>query len=677
MKINRKRWLAGLIAAAMAASGLTGCAGGSSGETTEVAAITGETTTAQTTTAVETTAQTTAQTAGGTFEGTAAGRNGDIKVSVTIGEDGTISSIEVVEAQETQGIGDTAIETLIQNIIDNQSIAVDSVSGATITSEAFLAAIEAALTSGGLNPEDYRLAVAKEAGEDMVLDTDIVIIGAGGAGLAAAASAGEHGASVVVLEKMSATGGNTRLGEGTYNVADPELLEATGAKTTADLEKEVEEAIAVSTDDEKYAALIAAVKQDYEAWKESGTDTLFDSASWHALQTYIGGGEIGDLDLISAFATGAVDSLEWLEKDIGVPFKEDYIFMAIGGKWQRGHQIDLIKATGTEGDNGGNVYITLLEENAVKSGAEIYTDADVTTILMDDNGRACGAVAERSDGSTITVNASKAVILTTGGYAANSELVYKYSNGAITTQMTSCAVSSTGDGLELAETVGANLIDLDQIQVHPLGDPINDCGCVAQFVGNWLSAQYYMFVNKEGSRFVKEDGTRYEMSMAELEQTDDQMWLIVDSSQIAGDSSRTAQIESLMADGHTVSGETIEELAEKIGVDGAVLKETIDKYNEGMKNGSDEFGKAASADAVIEQAPFYASLRTPTVHHTMGGIQINSDAQVLNQEGNVIPGLYAAGEVTGGIHGNNRLGGNAYSDIITFGRIAGINAAAE
>lgn len=157
MKINRKRWLAGLMAAAMAASGLTGCAGGSSGETTEVAATTGETTTAQTTTAVETTAQT----AGGTFEGTAAGRNGDIKVSVTIEEDGTISSIEVVEAQETQGIGDTAIETLIQNIIDNQSIAVDSISGATITSEAFLAAIEAALTSGGLNPEDYRLAVAK------------------------------------------------------------------------------------------------------------------------------------------------------------------------------------------------------------------------------------------------------------------------------------------------------------------------------------------------------------------------------------------------------------------------------------------------------------------------------------------------------------------------------------
>ncbi len=667
MKISRRRWMAGMMAAAVAVSALAGCSGNS--EATEAA---GTTEAVQETTGAP---ETTAAPAGGTFEGSGAGRNGDIKVSVTVDGDGAITAVEVLASEETEGIGDTAMEQLIKEIVDNQSIAVDSVSGATITSEGFLAAVEAALVSGGLDVKDYQTAAAKEAGEDMLLDTEIVIVG--GAGLAAAASAGEKGASVVVLEKMSSTGGNTRLGEGTYNVADMELLASTGAKTTADLEKEVEAAVGVSTDDEAYKALIDGVKKDFEDWKASGSENLFDSANWHALQTYTGGGEIGDLELITTFANGAVDSLKWLKEDIGVPFKEDYIFMAIGGKWQRGHQIDLIKATGTEGDNGGNVYITLLEEQAVKSGAEIYTDADVTEILMDDSGRACGVVAERSDGSTITVNASKAVILSTGGYAANSDLVYKYSNGAITTKMTSCAVSSTGDGLELAQAVGAKLIDLDQIQVHPLGDPINDCGCVALFVGNWLSAQYYMFVNKEGKRFVKEDGTRYEMSMAELEQTDGQMWLIVDSSQIAGDDSRTAQIESLIGDGHTFCGETLAELAEKIGVDGEVLKATVDTYNEGMKNGSDEFGKAASADAVIAQGPFYASLRTPTVHHTMGGIRINTQAQVLDESGEVIPGLYAAGEVTGGIHGNNRLGGNAYSDIMTFGRIAGLNAAEE
>ena len=177
--------------------------------------------------------------------------------------------------------------------------------------------------------------------------------------------------------------------------------------------------------------------------------------------------------------------------------------------------------------------------------------------------------------------------------------------------------------------------------------------------------------------FVKEDGTRYEMSMAELEQTDGQMWLIVDSSQIEGDDTRTEQIESLIASGHTVKGDTVEELAEKIGVDAEVLQATIDKYNEGMESGSDEFGKATSAESVIKVAPYYASLRTPTVHHTMGGVKINSEAQVLDEDGNVIPGFYAAGEVAGGIHGNNRLGGNAYPDIMSFGRIAGENAAAE
>ena len=164
--------------------------------------------------------------------------------------------------------------------------------------------------------------------------------------------------------------------------------------------------------------------------------------------------------------------------------------------------------------------------------------------------------------------------------------------------------------------------------------------------------------------------------MAELEQTDDQMWLIVDSSQIAGDDTRTAQIESLIADGHTVKGETLEELAEQINVDPAVLQATVDKYNAGMESGEDEFGKAADPNATISVGPFYASLRTPTVHHTMGGVTINSNAEVIDTEGNVIPGFYAAGEVAGGIHGNNRLGGNAFSDIMTFGRIAGENAAA-
>lgn len=202
----------------------------------------------------------------------------------------------------------------------------------------------------------------------------------------------------------------------------------------------------------------------------------------------------------------------------------------------------------------------------------------------------------------------------------------------------------------------------------------NHCG---EFVGNWLSATEYMFVNKEGKRFINEDNTRYAISMAELQQTDGQMWLIVDSSAIAGDDSRNELINKLLNDGHSVKADTLDELAEKIGVDADTLKATVEAYNAGMTSGKDEFGKATSEDSTILQAPFYASLRTPTVHYTMGGIQIDTDAHVLNAEGSIVPGLYAAGEVASGIHGNNRLGGNAYPDIITFGRIAGTNAAAE
>ncbi len=612
----------------------------------------------------------------GTYEATAAGKNGDITVQVQIDDDGRITEITAAH-EETPGLGDLAIDALSSEAIDKQAVPVDTIASATVSSEAFIAALTEALNAAGFEAAEAAEETEAAEAEDEVIDTEIVIVGGGGAGLAAAAAAAEAGADVVVLEKTQFLGGNTKLGEGTYNMADPEMLASTGAKTTADLEAEVEEALATETTDAKLQSLLDAVAADFDAWKAEDTDTLFDSTNWHALQTYTGGGSIGDLDLITTYATEAVPTYDWLVNDIGVEFKTDYIFMAIGGKWQRGHQIDMVAASGKEGDNGGSIYTARLQEKAESLGAQMITEANVQEILLDDDGRASGAVALRADGSTLTVNASKGVILATGGFAANADLVYEYSDGAITTKLTSCAVSSTGDGIGLAQNVGASLTDIDQIQVHPLGDPIDDCGCVAEFVGNWLGAQYYMFVNLEGQRFVKEDGTRYEMSMAELQQTNGQMWLIVDSSQIAGDDTRTEQIASLIESGHSFKGDTIEELAQKIGVDPAVLQETIDTYNAGMENGEDEFGKAASAESVIKVGPFYASLRTPTVHHTMGGVTINSDTQVIDTNGEVIEGLFAAGEVTGGIHGNNRLGGNAYPDIMGFGRMAGLNAAGK
>ncbi len=608
----------------------------------------------------------------GTYEGTGEGRNGEIKVAVTLDDAGTITDIEVKEQSETEGVGTPAFDKLIPEMVDGNTVAVDAMSTATLTSNGLIEAVKDALTNAGVDLEAYQTKSTATTGEDLEYDVDVVIVGAGGAGMSAAASASEAGADVLVLEKTESIGGNTKLGEGTFNCAD-----STRQKTLTMNEsncEEVEEAISVKTDDPEYQALMDDVRADYEEWKKNDGKTLFDSVNWHALQTYVGGGSIDNISLIRTYAEKAPETLTWLEDTIGVPFKEDYIFMAIGGKWARGHQVDLVAATGSEGDNGGRVYINKLEEYATEHGAKIETDAKVTSLTVDDDNTVVGCEAERSDGSKITVTA-KSVVITTGGYAANSDLVLKYSDGAITTKLTSCASSSTGDGLALVENVGGSLSNLDQIQVHPLGDPIDDCGCVSEFVGNWLSATEYMFVNKEGERFINEDNTRYAISMAELEQTDGEMWLIVDSSAINGDDTRTEQIESLLDDGHSVKADTLEELAEKIGVDADTLKETVEKYNKGMKAGKDEFGKACSEDSVITEGPFYASLRTPTVHYTMGGISINSETEVLDDDGNAVKNLFAAGEVTTGIHGNNRLGGNAYPDIMTFGRIAGEQAA--
>jgi flavocytochrome c len=651
----KKKITALLLAAAMVLCLLTGCGGGSSSSTA-----------APSSTADSSIA--------GTYEGTGAGRNGDIVVAVTLDDAGKITNIEVKSHEETEGVGTLAFDQMIPLMVESGSIAVDTVATATLSSNGLLEAVRNALTAAGVDPDTYANAVETAQGEDTVYNVDVVIVGGGGAGMAAAASAAGEGASVLVLEKTAAIGGNTKLGEGTYNCADPELQSI--LTMTADNCKEVEEAISVQTDDPEYQALMDDVRADYEAWQASGSTALFDSTNWHALQTYIGGGSIDNIALIRTYAEKAPETLEWLEDTIGVPFKSDYVFMAIGGKWARGHQVDLVAATGKESDNGGKVYIDKLNEYAVQFGTIIETSSTVTSLLMDSTGAVVGCEATRADGSKITANA-KSVILTTGGYAANSDLVLKYSNGVITTTMTSCATSSTGDGLGLAEDVGASLINLDQIQVHPLGDPIDDCGCVSEFVGNWLSATEYMFVNKEGERFINEDNTRYAISMAELEQTDGQMWLIVDSSEIADDNTRDELINRLLNDGHSYVADTLDELAEKIGVPADTLKATVETYNEGMLSGTDEFGKATSPDSVIEQGPFYASLRTPTVHYTMGGIAINENAEVLDTNGNAIPGLYAAGEVTSGIHGNNRLGGNAYPDIMTFGRIAGLNAAAK
>lgn len=226
----------------------------------------------------------------------------------------------------------------------------------------------------------------------------------------------------------------------------------------------------------------------------------------------------------------------------------------------------------------------------------------------------------------------------------------------------------------MAQAVGANLIGMGQIQLLPMGDPETGSlsGNIEQAVENRI------FVNKEGKRFVDEGARRDVMTKALLEQEDQMMWVILDSKNYpTGDTKNNFNetIDELVAAGRAYKADTLEDLAKQIGVDPNNLIEAVNKFNEAVETGGpDEFGRTLF-QWKIDTAPFYAGARVPTVHHTMGGVEINENAQVLDVNGNVIPGLYAAGEVTGGIHGSNRLGGNALADITVFGRIAGANAA--
>lgn len=215
----------------------------------------------------------------------------------------------------------------------------------------------------------------------------------------------------------------------------------------------------------------------------------------------------------------------------------------------------------------------------------------------------------------------------------------------------------------MAEKVGANVIDMEHIQLLPMsGDKF----------GPTINVDSVFFINKEGKRYVKEDGGRDELCLAAFKQTDGVYYMINDS-QIIPENRITLsgeKLDTLISKGIVVEAPTLKELAEKIGVPADALEKTTQEFNKSVDAKSDEFDRKVWGNK-IEKGPFYATLRYPALHHTMGGIQINEEAQVLSTDGNVIPGLYAAGEVTGGIHGANRLGGNAIADIIVFGRIAG------
>ena len=633
----RKR-IAALALAAVMAFGLTACGGGSS-SSTAAPASSGE-----------------AGGVSGEFTGTATGM-GEVTVTVTL-TDGVITACKVVGDSETEGIGSVVVESAPDEIVSGNKGAIDVVSGATITSDAINEALAAALAAAGLDAADFTGNEDASAAEDRVIDTDIVIVGAGGAGMTAAITAAEAGKDVVILESQAMVGGNSVRATGGMNAAETPAQDENEFTESAGVEKTLETAASEWADNETITALANTVAEQWAAY-QANPEGYFDSVELMELDTLIGGHGINDPALVETLCSNSADAVAWLGEQ-GIELSS--VGAAGGASVKRIHRpVD---------DQGlvisvGSYIIPRLQSKCEELGVEILLNTTANKILTDADGAAVGIEATDKNGAAVTVNA-KAVILATGGFGANLDMVVEYKPD-LAGFMTTNAPGAQGQGIDMAVAIGAGTVDMDQIQIHPTVE-----ANTAALITEGLRGDGAILVNAEGNRFTDEVGTRDVVSAAEIAQTGSYSWLVIDQAMVDASS----VIQGYIKNGYTVSGETYEELAEAMGVDAAAFAATMEKWNAAVAAGVDEeFGRTSFANP-LDTAPYYAIKVTAGIHHTMGGLTINPQTQVLAGDGTVIDGLYAAGEVTGGVHGGNRLGGNAVADFTVFGRIAGEQAAA-
>ena len=592
----------------------------------------------------------------GDFTATAKGFGGDVSVTLTL-TDGAITGCTAEGKDETEGVGSQAIAKMPGEIAESGSIAVDGVSGATITSTAIKEAAAAALTAAGLNPDDYKTAVENNAtAEDSTVDADVVVVGAGGAGMTAAITAAAEGKSVVILESQSMVGGNSVRATGGMNAGKTVYQDENEFGESAGVEKTLKTAAEKYADNETITALAKTVSEQWAAYQANPTG-YFDSVELMELDTMIGGKGINDPELVETLCANSADAIDWLDEH-GITLHNVSSFG--GASVKRIH-----RPVNAEGKtvSVGSYMIPLLQENCEKAGVKMMLDTTATEILTDANGAAVGVKATGASGETVTVNA-KAVVLASGGFGANLDMVVKY-KPELKGFMTTNAPGIQGQGIEMAQAIGAATVDMDQIQIHPTVE-----ANTAALITEGLRGDGAILINEEGQRFIDEVGTRDVVSAAEIAQTGSYSWLVVD--QAMADASSV--IQGYIKKGYTVTGATYEELGKAMGVDAAAFAETMEKWNGYVEAKNDpDFGRTSFANP-LNTAPYYAVKVTAGVHHTMGGLKINANTEVLNEKGEVIPGLFAAGEVTGGVHGANRLGGNAVADFTVFGRIAGAAA---
>lgn len=592
------------------------------------------------------------------YTGEGNGFGGVIKVEVEV-DANEILHVNILSHNETSGVADAAIERIPSQIVQYQSLAVDTVAGCTLASKGIIEAAENALTQANADISKLKAAINKDAAKTELLTrtADVIVVGSGGAGLSAAIEAHKAGKNVLVIDKMPNFGGNTILAGSFLNSSD--MARQKNIAMSAEELAQIEAALALEPENDTMKRWQETIRVELdEHIKTLGKNVLFDSPTLHALQTYIGGDYVGNPALIEIFGANAPKALAFMEEH-GVVWKEPAI--AMGATWARSHAPE--PTWGYAGAAFAKPFIEYLQKNNV----DMLADTKAEHLIME-NGKCVGVKGHTTQGQPFEYTANSAVILATGGFAANVEMRQEYNKHWATLDenvATTNGPSSTGDGILMAIEAGANLVGMEWIQMVPYADQ----------TGAVVNSADIMYININGERFVREDGRRDVMSKAVLEQPEARFYIFYDGHTVVNDVGVMSDIDytPFIADGRIKKGETLEALCAQINVPVETLKKTIDAFNAIVDNGNDPFGRTVFG-VHIDQGPYYAVEKSPAVHHTMGGIEINEEAQVLDMGGKVIPGLFAAGETTGGIHGSNRLGGNAIADIFIFGRIAGQNA---
>ncbi|MEZ2583068.1 flavocytochrome c [Kluyvera intermedia] len=528
---------------------------------------------------------------------------GELVINVSLETD-RIADIELTGGVDQDVEFVTSFEEIRSRILDANTPHVDAISGATSQSEAVKKAVSKAMVKSS------KALQVEEGGESSVPKAyDVVVVGSGGAGLAAAIQAHDDGARVLIVEKMPTIGGNTIKASAGMNAAETRFQRVKGIQDSKEL--------------------------FYE-------------------ETLKGGQNKNNPALLRRFVETAPQAIEWLA-DRGIMLND--ITTTGGMSIDRTHRPK-------DGSAVGGYLISGLVRNVTKREIDVMLDTSVVDIVME-NSEVSAVRLLTEEKETLTVQ-TRSIIMATGGFSANSEMVVKYRPdlaGFVTTNHK----GATGGGIALLEHIGAGTIDMGEIQIHPTVEQKT-----SYLVSESIRGGGAILVSQHGSRFFNEMETRDKVSAAIIALPEHYAYIVFDEHV----RTKNKAADEYIAKGLVTSASSASELAAKLGLEEEAFLSTLSRYNSAVeKQDDEEFGRKTALRAPLNEGPFHAIQIAPGVHHTMGGVTINTETCVLNEKKQVIPGAYAAGEVVGGIHGGNRIGGNAVADIIIFGTLAGHQAA--